>query len=177
MTDFKYICSCGCRVNREDIKVIYWREKGKLKRKIVCPVHQDCKAIKRVSICQKEGCNKEIIFPIKGGGITQYCPEHAREHLLEQRRKYARKYWEQSKEKKKKKKKKKKNFNNTKYRDLNRVDCIHRKECMNKYLGYACIPCKNCKKYKKGGFEKDITNQGDYGLMDTSEINFLENAY
>jgi len=29
----------------------------------------------------------------------------------------------------------------------------------------------------KGGFEKDIANQGDYGLMDTSEINFLENAY
>ena len=175
MTDFKYICSCGCRIDKEDIQIFSWREDGKQKRKKVCPIHPDCEAIERVSVCQKEGCNKEIIFPIKGGGIVQYCPEHAKEHLLEKRRRYARKYWEQSK--KKKKKKKKKNFNNIKYQDLNRADCIHRKECMDKYLGYACIPCKNCKKYAKGGFEKDIANQGDYGLMDTSEINFLESAY
>lgn len=32
--------------------------------------------------------------------------------------------------------------------DPERWDCVHRDECIDKYMGYQTVPCLNCEKYK-----------------------------
>ena len=177
MANFDYICACGCRIKREDIKILHWREQGKFKTVKACPVHKhDGYVLNRISVCQKEGCNKEIITNAKGGTVIQFCPKHLKEHLLNKKKRYAKKY-RQKEHIKTKDIKKQKIINNIGKRDVKRIDCLHRSDCLDKWVGYRTIPCKNCERYKPGGIEKDIEKQGEYGLYDINNVEFLENVY
>lgn len=145
MKDYQFLCGCGCRVKKDEIKRLTWRDKhGTQRSRQACPGHLHAGYTKnRVTLCSKDGCDKEILFTTRGGKTPNFCKKHKKEHEKKRKRDYSRKYMKE----KYKPKRKAAKFRNGALRDNSRWDCLIREKCLPKYLKYQTIPCKSCEKY------------------------------
>lgn len=126
------IFACGCIIGHENdpVKYAYYPDLGTSNR--TCPKHKPSAMIGKYKVCG--GCGSEY-FSMR----VQASAACARCYGV------------------KPKKKPTKGLRNRHLFDKKGVDCFFRVlECLDKWDGYDCIPCKGCDKFKKKEF--DITD-------------------
>lgn len=125
---------CGCKIEPERIFRRHQWIDGKCICQIQCPGHPG----NRISgfVCKCVMCGKTSYGP-----RSLMCPECRYEEKKRKMREKARLHPKKSAYKPGPKQ-------SMRLYDPTRIHCWKRKDCLNKYRAYACLPCKNCAEYR-----------------------------
>ena len=169
-----YICGCGCRNKKEDLRPInrYKDENGILRcsSRAACKKHFSSEGfvVLREFVCEK--CGK-ICQSKPMGEAQKRCPTcssiRAKQLNLKAQKRYqakkaniepANNLWV---------------IKETQYshlKDINKGDCKNRDDCLTIYKSFSCMPCKDCDYYKKEDLIKGMTIRSDYDIREFHRV-------
>lgn len=116
-----YECGHAFNVKDDPSKIKWYASAGRALRS--CPICDKQKLLTKFKHC---GCGKtQLGFKVQPSKYCNFCPPERREtteSMFAHRK-------------------------NNQLADYTRGFCVHRNECLKKYINYDTVPCKNCDNY------------------------------